>query len=462
MALTYRIYGHGDTRSKGFPTPESLEAYIGGEIFSKHEGRYRYSETYFADRIVLSRDGFAYGHFDIDHAEQPTAEDRRAYDKTNQVFIVTKSTLYQNRVGLKDLGYIVRQRGRPIDQGDFERILAAAGATQVFLPQNIDRRYCRICYSLNGWRRPSGAAEETRTYFAANGFGHEEWLFNYEWCIGGYKYGFLQPFTRHLAKYQGNTFSLKLYTNHRGHSFFAGTIGKVYVPYDEELAQAYAQMEANGWIDQMKADIEKVGGNVDALAGNVPNLVLNVRFDPADVTLDQDMPEFIPGSKPAIAHHYVLLHDDDEKLPNARQSLPPTKRSELQFLRAAQQGAVVDPMHARLQNKLYDWLCAKHGKETVGLEVDFVDLRLTLSEKTTFFEIKTDPTAKRCIRNALGQLFEYSAYPAETKADQWIVVGDPMPTADDAEYLKHLRTAFQLPIFYAQFDWETGSLHNPI
>lgn len=174
------------------------------------------------------------------------------------------------------------------------------------------------------------------------------------------------------------------------------------------------------------------------------------------------MPEFIPGSKPAIAHHYVLLHDDDEKLPNARQSLPPTKRSELQFLRAAQQGAVVDPMHARLQNKLYDWLCAKHGKETVGLEVDFVDLRLTLSEKTTFFEIKTDPTAKRCIRNALGQLFEYSAYPAETKADQWIVVGDPMPTADDAEYLKHLRTAFQLPIFYAQFDWETGSLHNPI
>jgi hypothetical protein len=58
------------------------------------------------------------------------------------------------------------------------------------------------------------------------------------------KYGFLQPFTRHLAKYQGKTFSLKLTTNYRQHTFFVATIRKIYVPDDSELAEAYRRFKA--------------------------------------------------------------------------------------------------------------------------------------------------------------------------------------------------------------------------
>ncbi len=96
------------------------------------------------------------------------------------------------------------------------------------------------------------------------------------------------------------------------------------------------------------------------------------------------------------------------------------------------------------------------------MEVDAVDLRVTLPEQIMFFEIKTDSSAKRCIRNAIGQLFEYATYATEQKAHRWIVVGDPIPTADDLAYLNHLRNTFGLPICYARWDWTTESLGDPV
>jgi hypothetical protein len=130
--------------------------------------------------------GKAHGHFEIDHAEEPTAADLNDYERTKNVFVVEKTTLYEKRVPLNKLGYRVTQRGLSIDQHDVERIVAAAGQLTTFTRDApYDRRYCRLCYNLDGWNRPRGAAEEAGTYFAENGLGHEEWLFRYEWCIDG-------------------------------------------------------------------------------------------------------------------------------------------------------------------------------------------------------------------------------------------------------------------------------------
>jgi len=94
-----------------------------------------------------------------------------------------------------------------------------AGKTKTIPAEVTDHRYCRICYNSNGWRRPTGTADETTdSYYAKHGFGHEEWLFNYEWCIDGFKYAFLQPFNG-VAGHRGKWFSLKLFTNLGGRSF---------------------------------------------------------------------------------------------------------------------------------------------------------------------------------------------------------------------------------------------------
>lgn len=469
MMTTYRIYGNSDERPKlGFPTPEHFQAYIGKEIFSKNQGRYRYSETYFAEVIVLSRKGKAYGHFELEGWDEPTDFDDADYDNTKRVFLVKRSSLYENAVRLNELDLSPKQRGRPISHTEFNRIIRAAGEiTSVTADDIYDRRYCKVCFNENGWVSPTGSAEEGNTYYSANGFGHEEWLFRYEWCINGMKYGFLQPFTNRLSTWQGKTFALKLYTIHKGITEFVGTISKVYVPEDDELAATYSKFVENGWLDIMKDEVRAVDGNVDALGGNVPNLVLNARFDPSDVFLFKrnERPLIPPNSAPNKAIYYNLYHDDDatyEQTTSDPDKLTVKKREEVQYKRVAQEGTTVDPVHVRLQNRLYDWLCDRHGAKAVGYEIDNVDLRVTLPNDVTFFEIKTNATAKLCIRNALGQLIEYTSYPAAARANRWIVVGDKKPVERDLTYLKHLRDTFDLRIFYARFDWLTNALGEPL
>ena len=58
------------------------------------------------------------------------------------------------------------------------------------LPTNL----CRVCWNENGWRYPSGSTSSDGGYAGKNGFGHEEWLFNFSWIADdGFHYGFLQP-----------------------------------------------------------------------------------------------------------------------------------------------------------------------------------------------------------------------------------------------------------------------------
>ncbi len=84
-------------------------------------------------------------------------------------------------------------------------------------------KYCRICWNTLNWRRPSGEAQRIEmggSYVSERGFGHEEWLFNFEWLLSGYnpgdqhgyKYSFLQPIGKYREIYIGETFSVLLYT----------------------------------------------------------------------------------------------------------------------------------------------------------------------------------------------------------------------------------------------------------
>jgi hypothetical protein len=59
------VYGQGDRSPLGFPTPDDLIQYIETEISTRNRGRYHYTQGKDADVIVLSRGGYAFGHFEI-------------------------------------------------------------------------------------------------------------------------------------------------------------------------------------------------------------------------------------------------------------------------------------------------------------------------------------------------------------------------------------------------------------
>ena len=115
-----------------------------------------------------------------------------------------------------------------------------------------------------------------------------------------------------------------------------------------------------------------------------------------------------------------------------------------------------EPTHVKLQNQIFSDPVEKFGQMAVSYEDANVDLTLHLPKQTKLIEIKTDNTARQCIRAALGQILEYAFY----KKD-WIYPGYlllwlerlPPPSATWS-ILNTSRDRFSLPIAYCQWSWE--------
>lgn len=344
-------------------------------------------------------------------------------------------------------------------------------------------KYCRICWNTSNWTKPTKEAAqlETGSYVSKNMFGHEEWLFDMAWPLSGfngssisYCYSFLQPINKYRRKYAGQTFDICLYTIDPDRvRLFVGVIREAYIPEDAELKWALAQFSRNGRLAKMNSDLRHIGvDSINIAALNSPGDVANVRFEFKNVEIfdrrpivptghiAQTTPRYHPlnweGNAPAIPQHVPALAPPDDA------GIIDPKRNEALRIRAAISATQYSPEHVKLQNALYGTLIQKYGAKAVQYEKDFVDLTLTEENRITFFEIKTAPTAKGCIREAMGQLLEYSHYSDKKNASKLIVVGVPIPTAEDIAYIAHLRNLYEIPIWYSSWSWATGALGQNI
>jgi hypothetical protein len=131
--------------------------------------------------------------------------------------------------------------------------------------------------------------------------------------------------------------------------------------------------------------------------------------------------------------------------------------------RAASAKSKANRLHNDIQNKLYAHLRNKLGKDKVGTEVDTgsgtsIDVATQVNGQITFYEIKTGASVRASIRQALPQLLEYAYWPQDRRASELIIVSH-LPITDTAErYLKFLRTEFDLPLCYKQFDLKAKKL----
>jgi hypothetical protein len=125
--------------------------------------------------------------------------------------------------------------------------------------------------------------------------------------------------------------------------------------------------------------------------------------------------------------------------------------------------------HKELQSLLYDLLTAEAGADNVAIEHPLelgvrVDAAVKQQSGFSFYEVKVAPSAQACLRAALGELLEYAYWPAASRADELVVVGEHTADPEDRSYLELLRSRFKLPIFYRQLNQESTSLaqkHRP-
>jgi hypothetical protein len=111
--------------------------------------------------------------------------------------------------------------------------------------------------------------------------------------------------------------------------------------------------------------------------------------------------------------------------------------------------------HNMLQAALTARLVAEFGEDNVadehpsglGTKIDVVVRR---GKEFWYYEIKTALSPRTCIREALGQVFEYAFWPGAREASRLIVCGEAPLDDDGKAYLQKLKKRFHLPIAYEQ------------
>jgi hypothetical protein len=332
-----------------------------------------------------------------------------------------------------------------------------------------ERYLARLCWNTTNWTRPTGEAAriENNTYNTTMGFGHEEWLFNFQWILDSWKYGFLQPVNNSLPKVQGKDLDVRLYTiSPTGSWFYVGHLHRCEALTEELADEARTEFKKRGWFKDMLRQVRHVGGDVKGLQYDEATLIFNVRFRPADAELYD--PAVPVGPRDAIRRlrRYTLTSVRNSVVQVEQQwasrvaatELRPTGKRSREGLPAGE----IDLVQNQLQNELFKILVSRYGKQSVVMEEGFVDIKLRTGEAVTLLEVKSDSRPRFAIREALGQLLEY-AFVAEADGEtvkELIVAGPGELRPRDRDYLEHLRKRWELPLRYVCF--RSGMTDAPI
>lgn len=241
----------------------------------------------------------------------------------------------------------------------------------------------------------------------------------------------------------------------------SNTINKKYLIeiFDEEEGKSYPPRQLN---QISNAQIEKYRENKKYSIGLVyalePMTTINLGNKISKIIISESQRLIEEIFKPCFNYDIRKLK------PNTRNSekLKRKARGKFEIINSMRKGTEpikVSKPHQEIQNALFDFFIKKLGvkEEEISLEKDFVDIQIE-DEKTnsvTLYEIKTDKTALKCIKNGLGQLLFYTF---QNKAKKWnkiklVIIGCHKMTYEAKEFVKNIKEYLGKDAFcYQKFD----------
>lgn len=332
-------------------------------------------------------------------------------------------------------------------------------------------KIARICWNTHDWKRPSGSEGKSLygdSYENKIGFGHEEWLLDdsriYE--PDSYHYAFLQPLNVESGKHIGEEYDIHLFTiSPFKQKVYVGCLHHAIGVSPEESEKVFQYYKERGWISEMKDEVRFAGGIVKDIK---PKWFFNVKFKFSEA-------ELYYSNKPILSadsikgHRYNLMdkkHDfsfekDEEGMVKVLDTTP--------FVKTTEKGEVlIDPLHKKIQNAVaeiikdqYVHLYVESGLANgKGQRVDIKGI-LKETDEWHYFEVKTD-SAKKSIREALGQILEYAHYPHTKRATKLFIVGPQKPDDKDMQYMEFLRSTYGIPVWFRWYSFEENKLYDGI
>lgn len=339
-------------------------------------------------------------------------------------------------------------------------------------------RISRVCWNEYGWVRPSGRngkSNDPETHEGQYGYGHEEWLGDTSKIIEGYHYGFLESVRKEQAAFVGKRYNIDLFaidslTNQRYH---VGKITNTEIIDSVQASIIKGEYVRRGWLEEMKQQIIIAGANNDGFSDWNGIDLFNLRFKPEDLHFFSN---YLPTNDERILRikRYTLTYKEADiisdipidstfsfKYGDTELDEQESEIDTSYYYREARPIEIVY-LHRRIRDALYKVLVSKYGecisKENPTGHGTLIDLVRKEGERMIFYEIKTYNNIKSCVREAVGQLFEYAFWPGVQNAHQLIIVSQNKVTEDCKRYLFKIRELYGLPIYYQHFDQESNTL----
>lgn len=346
---------------------------------------------------------------------------------------------------------------------------------------NAEDRIARLCWNTYGWIKPSGREGKSgnESHEHQYGYGHEEWLLDLDKTIDGYHYGFLEPVNKFISKYVGYRYNIILYTidSRDKQKYWVGKINNLEVIDTITSSQATQLYLENGWIEEMKSQLEAVRLDGDSLDSWInEGKLFNIRFKANDLGKVYSSPIPISSNDPRITStRYNLLeinsnadlpdvdidnefnintgNDGDHLYSNSK--IKKSFHVDIEF----------EQKHYEMSDKFLRYLKTEYPADVVKRECHSfrarrIDIVRQTSEGNIFYEIKTYNDPLTSLRNALGQIFEYAFYPNHKKAIKLVIVSHRPADYNLRIYIKHLNTIVNIPIEYICFDLERCIIVN--
>lgn len=157
---------------------------------------------------------------------------------------------------------------------------------------NKENRISKICWNDNDWMSPSGPtgkSRDTESYERKRGYGHEEWLFDFDKTIDGYHYSLIQSVENGRETFVTKNFDVRLFSRNSETSriFWIGSIKNLEVISIHTADSVYKKYEQAGWIEEMAHQIKSVDGDFSYFQKLPPHHCFNIRFKPEDGSIDR-------------------------------------------------------------------------------------------------------------------------------------------------------------------------------
>ena len=380
------------------------------------------------------------------------------------------------------IGYLIE---KPIDSLNESDLLQIMSGFDKLLPiyqycvlntnpvKTFEKRIAKVCWNENNWTYPSGPygkSKQPKSQENERGYGHEEWLFDFEKLIDDYHYALLKPVQKGRDTFLEKYFNVRLFSRNSETSedLWVGSIKKLEVISDEDAKKIYSIYQKNGWIDEMASHIKAIDGDVKQFKSLTPRDTFNVRFKPENAELFSIF-KMVESFKTEIGtYHYQFIRDKAKTT-----SLIPPKSKRRNFIFTSgtfgksltnrvsnreKKAVQSEPVHDRIQKVMYEHLVNKYGEENVGIETDTglstrIDVSVNSKKGIILYEVKSYASVMISIRIALGQLLEYAYYPNPIENLRALVIVSHIPIDDESkEYLDFIRNTTSLKIFYQSVD----------